>query len=106
MSRAAFTVEVDARCQRGFHLRYSVPGLNADAVGGAARDAWGDAVEVREERWGTQTVVRVLRPFRFEIRAGAQLDKLSLIHRHSSSPDQREAQRRELEALLPLLVSP
>lgn len=82
---------VDPRCARGLRVTYDLRACAACASEGAAR-AWGATVGA------DGTAVRIVSPFRFELRIHAE--QVELWHRLSRPAPGREADRAEVEALL------
>lgn len=97
MSR--FVAEVDTRCQRGMHIRYTVEEVPAGFLDDV-RARFGDRMLHRTEALGALLVHRVLLPFRFELKLGHRPGHISLILRFSSPDHQRQEDRAAFEDLL------
>lgn len=98
-----FTVTPHPRCLRGLHTLY-----RTEADWGVTELA--DALEAAcpgcvraDESWGPRPVPRIIVPFQVEYRVGERDREVSLIHRTTATPEQRQRSVQRLERLLSAL---
>ena len=99
MTTARFRARVNQLCQRGLHWIYSfAPDVDQAAL--ARRLRTRAALVHGVERWGQREVTRLIWQFRFELRLNIADGELSFIHRTTTSPDDRAADRAWFEGQL------
>lgn len=101
MTEAAFESFPDQRCQRGLAVTYLVKrAFDQQRLAQALQAAWGHQLVEATERWGTRSVVRLVRQFFFEVRLGARDGEIAFLHRAHASAEQRAHQLSVFEQCL------